>query len=345
MYKEKTMKTLLSLLLVAAASLTLNAKVLTDTDNLRIELPDHIDRVFGSSPPMNYLIYAIAPEKMIGLNFKAKNPNNDADDRFLSKKFISLPVIGSFHGGGQNINLETLMAHQPQLILVWKDDMMVQTVSREIEKTKIPTLSISFREVNDMPKAFRLAGEALGAQKRGDALALYSQKVIDEVQRSVAKSKPTRYYYAEGTDGLSTECDTSFHVEALNFAGGENVHKCQQSGLLGMEKISFETLLVYDPDVIIVQNRAVYNDLINDPMWQHLRAIKKGRIYLVPTAPFNWVDRPPSFMRVIGIQWLARTFHPDSYKIDLSQRIKEFYSLFLGVKLSDRQTKNLIGEK
>ncbi|MFA5214677.1 ABC transporter substrate-binding protein [Sulfuricurvum sp.] len=339
------MKAIVHLILLSVIAFSLSAKTITDMDNHPVTIPDHVDRVFGSSPPMNYLLYAIKPDTMVGLNFAAKNPNNSADEQFLSKSFLSLPVVGSFHGGGQSINLETLMAYKPQLILVWKDDMLVQTVSREIEKTKIPTLSVSFREVSDMPKAFRLVGEALGAQKRGDVLALYSQKVIHEVQTSVAKVKPTRYYYAEGTDGLSTECDTSFHVEALNFAGGENVHKCQQSGLLGLEKISFETLLTYDPEVIIVQNRAVYNDLVNDPMWQHLHAIKKGRVYLVPTAPFNWVDRPPSFMRVIGVQWLAHTFHPDTYKIDLNQRIKEFYTLFLGVKLSDQQTKNLIGEK
>jgi iron complex transport system substrate-binding protein len=161
------------------------------------------------------------------------------------------------------------MAYKPQLVLLWQDDMMVQTVQREIEKTHLPTFMIPFREVSDMPRAFRLAGAAIGESKQANILANYSQKIIDEVHTSVSKAKPTRYYYAEGTDGLSTECDTSFHVEALNFAGGENVHKCQQSGLLGLEKINFEKLITYNPDVIIVQNRAVYNDLIDDPLWKN----------------------------------------------------------------------------
>lgn len=194
-----------------------------------------------------------------------------------------------------------------------------------------------------MPRAFRLAGNAIGESKRGEVLASYSQKIISEVHKNVSKAKPIRYYYAEGIDGLSTECDKSFHVEAMNFAGGENVHKCQQSGILGLEKISFETLLNYNPEVIIVQNRSVYNDLISDPMWQNLRAVKTGRIHLVPVQPFNWIDRPPSFMRVIGIQWLAQLFHPKEYKVNLPQRTKEFYDLFLHVKLNDQQTKNLLG--
>lgn len=321
------------------------AKTLTDSEGKKVTLPDQTDRVFGSSPPMNYLLYALNPDKMIGLNFSAKNANNGADEKLLNQQFRSLPVIGSFHGGGQSINLESLMARKPQLILLWQDDMMVQTVAREIEKTGVPTFMIPFRKINDMPGAFRLAGDAIGESKRGEELARYSEKIIDEVRRMAATSKPVRYYYAEGLDGLSTECDQSFHVEALNFAGGSNVHKCRQSGLLGLEKISFETLLAYDPDVIIVQNRSVYFDLTNDPLWKNLRALKSGRIYLVPVQPFNWVDRPPSFMRVLGIQWLASVFHPTTYHVNLNERAKEFYDLFLHIKLNDQQTKNLLGVK
>lgn len=339
------MKPLISLLLASLIAMSLSAKTINDMDGKTVILPDQTDRVFGSSPPMNYLLYTINPDKMIGLNFKAKNPNNSADEKLLNQKFLNLPVIGSFHGGGQSINLESLMAYKPQLVLVWQDDMLVQMVAKEIDKTKIPTFMIPFREVNDMPRAFRLAGNAIGESKRGETLAAYSQKIINEVQKNVSKEKPVRYYYAEGVDGLSTECDKSFHVEAMNFVGGENVHKCQQSGILGLEKISFETLLTYNPDVIVVQNRSVYNDLINDPMWKSLRAVKSGRIHLVPVQPFNWIDRPPSFMRVIGIQWLASLFHPKAYTVDMTKRTKEFYDLFLRVKLTDQEAKNLYGAK
>ncbi len=337
------MHTALRFILMIIVTASLDARSVTDMYDRNVTLPEQTDRVFGSSPPMNYLLYALNPDKMIGLNFKARNVNNRADETLLREPFLSLPVIGSFHGGGRSINLETLMRYQPQLILLWEDDMMVQTVGREIKKTGVPTFMVPFRKVGDMPRAFRLAGHAVNEPERGEVLATYAQKVIDEVHRSVSGAEPVRYYYAEGLDGLSTECDQSFHVEALNFAGGSNVHKCQQSGLLGLEKISFETLLAYDPDVIIVQHSTVFFDLVNDPLWQKLRAVKNGRIHLVPLRPFNWIDRPPSFMRVIGIQWLASLFHPKTYDVDLNQRIKTFYQLFLGVDVTDAQIKTILG--
>ncbi|MDQ1326504.1 MAG: iron complex transport system substrate-binding protein [Campylobacterota bacterium] len=323
-------------------SCLLEAKNMTQSSDQASPLPKQVKRVFGSSPPMTYLLYALNPDKMIGLNFKAKNPNNSADKEFVGERFLSLPVIGSFHGGGNDINLESLMAYKPQLILVWQDDMRMQIVEREIIKTNIPTLFVEFREIEDMPKAFIKAGEAIGEKERGQRLAEFIQKSIDEVREATAKLKPVRYYYAEGIDGLSTECDQSFHVQALNFAGGENVHKCQQKGVLGLEKITFETLLNYDPEVIVVQNRAVYNDILLDPLWGRLSAVKNKRIYLVPTAPFNWLDRPPSFMRALGIEWLASVFHPEAHTIDLNDRIKAFYELFFNVHLNDEQIKNIL---
>ncbi|MGD9968921.1 MAG: ABC transporter substrate-binding protein [Sulfuricurvum sp.] len=339
------MKRLLYPLVAITLAASLNAKTLSDAEGRKVTLPDRVDKVFGSSPPMTYLMYTLNPDKMVGLNFKAKNPNNGAEEPFIDRKFLSLPVIGSFHGGGQGINLETLIGSHPQMILLWQDDMMVKTVRQEIDKTGIPYVMVPFRKINDMPKAFRLAGEAIGESERGNTLARYADNVIDEVSKAARSEKAARYYYAEGLDGLSTECDQSFHVEALNFAGGENVHKCQQHGLLGLEKITFETLLKYDPDVIVVQNRSVYNDLINDPMWKSLRAVKNGRIHLVPVQPFNWIDRPPSFMRVIGVQWLTSVFHPNAYKANLHQRIKEFYKLYLRVEVNEAQIKTLLGEE
>ena len=72
------MNFLLHMLVLCILTANLQAKVVLDTDNKPVTVPDKVSRVFGSSPPMNYLIYAIDPNKMIGLNFDAKNGNNQA---------------------------------------------------------------------------------------------------------------------------------------------------------------------------------------------------------------------------------------------------------------------------
>lgn len=302
-------------------------------------------KVFGSSPPMNYLIYAINPDKMAGLNFYADNINNDADARFLKQSFLELPVIGSFHGSGQGMNIETIIKHDPDLILIWEDDYLYKRVEEQIKKTRIPTITVPFRKIESMPSSILSVAKAMNEDERGKILSDYTKERIGYIKNMLQELKPVRYYYAEGTDGLATECSDSFHVEALNFAGGENVHKCTQSNLKGLERIGFETLLGYDPQVIIAQNKLVYKSILSNPLWKNLNAIKNKRVYVVPSTPFNWIDRPPSFMRIIGIEWLARNFYPEHYQNDIYMQIAKFYGLFLHVEPTQDEIKQIIGEK
>lgn len=326
-------KTITLLLLIL--SFTLHSKVINENPK----------KVFGSSPPMNYLIYAINPNKMVGLNFYANNINNNAEVRFLKQSFLELPVIGSFHGSGQGMNIETIIKYNPDLILIWEDDYLYKRVEEQIRKTQIPSLTIPFRKIESMPFSILSAAEAINEYKRGKILSDYTKERIEYIKNMLQEVEPVKYYYAEGTDGLATKCSDSFHVEALNFAGGENVHKCTQSNLKGLERISFETLLGYDPQVVIAQNKLVYNSILSNPLWKHLQAVKNKRVYVVPNTPFNWIDRPPSFMRIIGIEWLARNFHPKHYKNNIYTQIAKFYKLFLDVELTQEQIKQIIGEK
>ena len=51
-----------------------------------------------------------------------------------------------------------------------------------------------------------------------------------------------------------------------------------------------------------------------------MRAVREKRVYLAPTAPFGWIDRPPSLNRVIGLKWLAGLFYPDSSRTTFAKR-------------------------
>ncbi|MDY0120795.1 MAG: ABC transporter substrate-binding protein [Sulfurimonas sp.] len=323
-------KTLASFLLVL--SLSLHSKVINENPQ----------KIFGSSPPMNYLLYAINPQKMVGLNFSAHNLNNNANEKFLKKSFLDLPVIGSFHGSGQGMNVESILKYAPDLILVWEDDYLSTKVSQEIARTQIPSITLPFREIESMAPSILKVAEAIGESERGALLSSYTQERMSFIKELVAPLKAVRYYYAEGNDGLATECSDSFHVEALNYAGGENVHRCIQSNLRGLERITFETLLGYDPEVIIAQNAMVYKAIETNPLWKHLKAVKNKKVFLVPNTPFHWLDRPPSFMRIVGIEWLASKFYPEHYKTDLLEQIKKFYKLFLDVELSEEDMRLLV---
>jgi iron complex transport system substrate-binding protein len=66
------------------------------------------------------------------------------------------------------------------------------------------------------------------------------------------------------------------------------------------------------------------------------------RVWLSPTAPFGWIDRPPSINRIIGLKWLSGLFFPDRFDFDLADETRRFYNLFYHVDLTDNELNRLI---
>lgn len=72
------------------------------------------------------------------------------------------------------------------------------------------------------------------------------------------------------------------------------------------------------------------------------KAVQDGKIYVTPTVPFNWFDRPPNIMRMIGMQWFAGVMYPEYVSYNINDRVKDFFQLFYNVQLTDDQVKALL---
>ena len=68
---------LFCLLLLQTA--TGHAREITDMTGRKVQVPDRITRVYASSPPATYLLYALDPALIVGLN----SPLNETEERFL----------------------------------------------------------------------------------------------------------------------------------------------------------------------------------------------------------------------------------------------------------------------
>ena len=114
---------------------------------------------------------------------------------------------------------------------------------------------------------------------------------------------------------------------------------------MGMEKISFEQVMLYNPDVILVMENVFYKGVFSDPRWQQIKAVKNKKVYLIPNQPFNWFDRPPSFMRLLGVKWLANALYPEVFHDDMVKETKAFYKLFLQKDIDDATAQALLAGK
>lgn len=323
-----------------------HARTVTDMEGRRVVIPDRIERVVGLSPPATYLIYAVDPDLLAGLSFPLRG-----DERVHTvERFKKLPVVGGIAGESKNINREVLLKVKPDVVFLWELQRHdISAINRKYEQALkplgIPILYVRINSVNDYPAALRFMGDILGRRARAADLERYAAAVLRKTSRAMAglpAGKSVSVYYAEGLDGLATEGEGSMHARLIPLSGGRNVCRLKPANYMGMERISMEQLLIYDPDVILVKERAFFQRIFKDARWKNVRAVRAKRVYLIPYVPFNWFDRPPSHMHVLGIQWLSNLLHPDRYPLDIVKETREFYRLFFNRKLSDREARAIL---
>lgn len=339
------MKLRTALLLTAALVAQAQTRTLVDMTGRTIQVPAHIKRIYAPVPYASYLLYAVAPDLLAGLVL----PIKPEDRPLLSPSVQKLPVIGGRSGAGNTTNLEVLLQNRPDLMLLWTERTHNFTQPLDdLQRLGIPTATVQVNDLSSYPEVFRFMGRLLGREARCGRMAAYTQRVLDQAKATMQRipaERRVRVYYAEGPDGLSTECNDSIHAEILKLAGDCNVHRCHISNAKGMERISLEQVLLYNPDALVVQDRAFYARVWSDPAWRNIKAVKEGRIYLVPQSPLNWFDRPPSFMRILGIQWLMHSLYPKEYPVDIVKEARHFFALFLEAQVSDAQMQHVIYRK
>lgn len=318
-----------------------HAATVTDSGGRTVTVPDTIEKVFASGPPASILLYMLAPEKMTGW----PNSLRESERPYVAEAYRDLPALGRLTGRGGTANLEVVLKIKPDLILDFGSvrDTYVSLADMVQEQTGIPYILIDGRFENT-PAALRLLGRTLGLAERGEKLATYVEQTfaeIDAVVSEVPQGQRPRVYLARGPDGLETGVRGSINTEIIERAGGINV--ADAPGQKGIVRASIEQVIVANPDTIITWDRNFYDMVFKDPLWAGIEAVKRGRVYLSPTAPFGWVDRPPSLNRIIGLKWLARKFFPDRFDNgDFHETVREFYKLFYHVELSKAELERLL---
>lgn len=332
------------LLAVLCSAHVTQAKEITDTFGRKVSIPDRVQKVYSTSPPVTYLLYALDPQVLAGLN----TPVRQWEKPFVRRSVQELPVLGGWFGEGQTPNIEAVLRLRPEIIVAWKSNMTVAMNAKVDDTAKtlpIPVISVTINTLSDYPGVFIYLGRILGREQRARELSAYAGKTLADmgkIVRTIPQAKRVSVYYAEGVDGLSTECKTSMHTELIGMAGGKNVHSCVAKNTYGMDKVSLEQVMLYNPDVILAFEPVFYEKVYSDPRWQGIRAVKGKRVYLIPNQPFNWFDRPPSFMRLLGLKWLTSLLHPQVYRPDLVKEVQHFMRLFFGISLTNDEARKMM---
>ncbi|TLT07701.1 ABC transporter substrate-binding protein [Aliarcobacter thereius] len=328
--------------LIASIVIFLNAKIYEDMLGTKINI-EKVEKIHAATPILLYSLYAVDKNKIAGLNF----PFNENEAKFIDKRIVDLPVLGGWFGQGRVPNSEMILQAKPDVILLSDSTkkMGEKKLKSSLGNINVPLVYLKANTLEELVSSFYYIGKLVDKEKRAKELENYGNESLNlakEIEKKVSK-KP-KVYYAEGNNGLLTDCNTSIHSELINLASGDNVHKCQATNSFGRQAVNFEQVLNYNPEIILVYEKEFYKNIFNDKKWQLIDAVKNKKVYFLPKGPFSWFDRPPSFMRLLGLRYIISILHPDLYEMDIYEESKKFYKLFLDLDLDNSQIDDILGK-
>ncbi len=310
-------------------------RTITDLAGNTLELEAPVTGVVGThNPTMNLAIVLGGGGKYItGFG------NKEMADELYSYVFPELANDVPQIGKGKNINYETVLSLEPQLaILPERFAYMVE----EFGDVGVPAVVVlssteSFESIQD---SLLLMGSILGEDARAAEIVDMMQSIEDDVVSAtagVADADKPSVIFLGSSSMLSVATDSMIQTEIMEKAGAVNA----VTGLTvygSFADVSAEDIVGWNPDIIWVPNYADYTveDVLNDPMFASITAVKNGDVYYFPSALEPW-DYPTASC-VLGLAWAASVLHPDLYSQDqLMAAADDFYSLIYGQTFTAEQ--------
>lgn len=345
----KALRLTILMMLFCVSAFAADTYKFTDMAGRTVDMPKQVTKVFSTNPIGTLYLYAIAPEKIAGINW----PITPMEKKYTSEQYQKLPNLGGNFGGKKiTMNYEEILKVKPDFIIHISDinPMNIDTANKLQAQLNIPVIVLDGNIVKTA-EVISAIGRVSGSEKKARVLADYYSKTMKDVKAALAKvpaDKKVTVYYAEGAKGLETDPSGSNHAEVIDIAGGKNVASIQETPGFGRTPVSMEQVMGWNADFIIVcsdqgfSTDRFYTTIFSDPLWAGLKAVKAKNVYETPFAPFNWMDRPPSVNRIMGVIWMTNLLYPRQYKVDIKAKTKEFYSLFYNMKLTDAQVNEIL---
>lgn len=216
------------------------------------------------------ILWAICPrERLIAFNDLTADP----DSSFIADKARQQGPI--------------FRSKQTELVIGYRPDLVFTVFysgadfKEKLSQAQIPSFELGhFGSIESVQRQILLIGEVIGEEGNARALVnLINERIRDLKARIPRRDHPVRVlYYDEG--GYVPGKSSNFN-SICDMIGAVNVGT--EQGIASWSRIDYETLLKWNPDVIIVPDRSKLKELlVSNRLLSHARAIRSGSVYDVP---------------------------------------------------------------
>ena len=309
--------------------------VFTDDCGRSVEVPAQIGRIAATGPLSQIILYTIAPDMLVGLAARW----SASAECIVPEEYLQLPYFGQLYNTA-NLNPEELALAGPQVILDIGRIMSsgAEDMDTLHKQTGIPTVFLT-SAMGSLPDTYRKLGKLLGREEKAEQLAAFCDRVYSRtlsIMEQVGDNKVTALYI-KGEQGLNVLARGSAHGEVLDLLT-RNVAVVDNPSSKGSgNEVTMEQIALWDPALILFDADSIYDTVAGMDTWKELSAIQKGNYLRVPESPWSWMGTPPAVQGYLGMIWLTAELDPGYCDDDAKAEIMEFYELFYGCRLTEKQ--------
>lgn len=200
-------------------------------------------------------------------------------------------------GAGKTINLEALIAAEPDFVLYSSDISGQLECADALKAAGIPAAGFAVETFQDYLELLSICTLILDTEEQ---FRVYGTDVQQEVERMTSAARaqenhPDVLFVRAGSSAKVTKAKTAenhFVCGMLKELGTFNI--AEKAPVL-LDGLSAEEILMSDPDFIFFTTMgdeeagvSYMQSLIEDPVWQSLTAVKEGRVYQLPKELFQY---------------------------------------------------------
>ncbi|MBC3869051.1 cobalamin-binding protein [Undibacterium oligocarboniphilum] len=194
----------------------------------------------------------------------------------------SLPSVGNVFA----LDLERLLAYQPDLIVIWGTGN-ARLLANKLRDQHLPVFESEPRDFEMVASSIERLSVLAGTSAKGKAAAQEFRQRLAAIQQRYqqpASTPPVRVFYQVWNKPLMTLNDTHLVSVAIRLCGGQNIfgHLKEIS-----PTVTTEAVLTANPDAIITGGDNT-DSLQSWRSFGVLNATRKGHFYAIPA---DWLNR------------------------------------------------------
>lgn len=249
---------------------------------------------------------------------------------------------------GGIINIEALLETRPDIVFLKPETAAVTAEIKKLERFDLPYYVAGYRSMEGQMKTIEDIGGLIGKHSKALSYTAYYRQVIQRVKmrtEQLPTEKRIRLYHSVNestrTDAPGTiEADWTAAAGVINVSVGARLHAKGEKSFADIEQI-----ILWNPDVIIVNEDGVTEKILNSHKWAPIKAVRDKKVYAVPVGISRW-GHPGGLETPLAILWTSKKVYPGLFEdIDLKQEIHQFYLTFFNINLDMDMIEKILANK